>query len=60
MVRLAARHPRQMQAVTLHLVAGIPLERVAELLAVSPATAQRDVEAGKARLARELRGLRTD
>ena len=36
------------------------LERVAELLAVSRATAQRDVEAGKARLARELRGLRTD
>lgn len=60
MVRIAARHPRQMQAVTLHLVAGIPLERVAELLAVSPATAQRDVEAGKTRLARELRGLRTD
>jgi RNA polymerase sigma factor (TIGR02999 family) len=56
MIEIAARHPRQVEVVTLHSVAGIPLERVAEMLGVSPATAQRDFASGRARLARAVVG----
>ena len=54
MIEIAARHPRQVEVVTLHSVAGIPLERVAEMLGISPATAQRDFAAGRERLARAI------
>ena len=54
MIEIAARHPRQVEVVTLHSVAGIPLERVAEMLGISAATAQRDFAAGRTRLARAI------
>ena len=54
MIEIAARHPRQVEVVTLHSVAGIPLERVAQMLGISPATAQRDFASGRARLARAV------
>ena len=57
MVALAATDPRQMEVVTLHSVAGIPLERVAAMLGISPATAQRDLADGRAMLARRLKSL---
>ena len=58
MIEVARSHPRQVEVVTLHCVAGIPLERVAEMLGVSPATAARDLAAGRERLARRLKSLR--
>lgn len=51
---LADTMPRQMEVVTLHMVAGIPLARVAELVGVSERTAHRDLEAGKAALQQGL------
>ena len=56
MIEIASRHPRQVEVVTLHSVAGIPLERVAEMLGISAATAQRDFASGRARLARAVAG----
>lgn len=58
MIELAATHPREMEVVTLHSVAGIPMERVAEMTGVSLATAHRDLTAGRELLARRLRSLR--
>ena len=58
MVDLAGTHPRQMEVVTLHSVAGIALERVAEMVKVSPATVHRDLAQGRELLARRLRSLR--
>jgi RNA polymerase sigma factor (TIGR02999 family) len=58
MVELAATHPREMEVVTLHSVAGIPMERVAVLLDVSLATAHRDLAAARELLARRLKSLR--
>ena len=58
MVELAATHPREMEVVTLHSVAGIPMERVAALLDVSLATAHRDLAAARELLARRLKALR--
>lgn len=58
MIRLAEHHPREMEVVTLHSVAGIPMERVAELLNVHVATAHRDLVSGRERLARALRSSR--
>jgi RNA polymerase sigma factor (TIGR02999 family) len=40
--RLAARDPRKAKLVELRFFAGLPLDRVAEVLGISPATADRD------------------
>jgi DNA-directed RNA polymerase specialized sigma24 family protein len=58
MIEQAATHPRQMEVVTLHSVAGIPMDRVAAMVGISPATAHRDFAEGRAHLARRLRSLR--
>jgi RNA polymerase sigma factor (TIGR02999 family) len=58
MLKLAATNPREMEVLTLHSVAGVPMARVAELLNVSTATAHRDLAAGRELLARRLRSLR--
>ena len=58
MIRLAEHHPREMEVVTLHSVAGIPMERVAQMIGVHVATAHRDLASGRERLARELRSRR--
>jgi RNA polymerase sigma factor (TIGR02999 family) len=58
MIRLAEHHPREMEVVTLHSVAGIPMERVAQMIGVHVATAHRDLASGRERLARELRSQR--
>lgn len=47
--------PRPMEIMTLHLVAGIPLARVAVLVGVSERTASRDLEEGRAALAVRMR-----
>lgn len=58
MIRLAEHHPREMEVVTLHSVAGIPMDRVAEMIGVHVATAHRDLASGRERLARALRAGR--
>jgi DNA-directed RNA polymerase specialized sigma24 family protein len=58
MIDLATTHPREMEVVTLHSVAGIPMERVAQLVDVSLATAHRDLASGRELLARRLRSMR--
>ncbi len=56
MEHLAHGLPRPMEIVTLHLVADIPLSRVAALVGVSERTAYRDLEEGRQALAKSLRG----
>jgi RNA polymerase sigma factor (sigma-70 family) len=56
MEEIAHEHPRPMEIVTLHLVADIPLARVATLVGVSERTAYRDLEEGRRALAQRLRG----
>ena len=56
MEELASREPRQMEVVTLHLVAGIPIERTATLVGISVRSAYRDLDAGRTALARALSG----
>lgn len=51
---LALASPRQAEALTLHVVAGIPLLRTADLLGISHRTAARDVSDGAAALTRLL------
>jgi DNA-directed RNA polymerase specialized sigma24 family protein len=58
MIEQAATHPRQMEVVTLHSVAGIAMDRVAAMVGISLATAHRDFAEGRALLARRLRSLR--
>ena len=58
MVELAATHPREMEVVTLHSVADIPMERVAAMLSVSLATAHRDLSTARELLARRLKASR--
>lgn len=58
MVSLAATHPREIEAVTLHHVAGIPMERIADMLGVSLATAHRARAEGRELLARRIRSDR--
>jgi RNA polymerase sigma factor (sigma-70 family) len=58
MVDLVRTHPREMEAVTLHHVAGLPMEAIAEMLVVSLATAHRAKLEGRELLARRLRSLR--
>jgi DNA-directed RNA polymerase specialized sigma24 family protein len=60
MIAVARTHPRQVEVITLHSVAGIPLDRVAAMLGISGATAARDLQAGRERLARRLKSLRDD
>ncbi len=60
MVELAATHPREMEVVTLHSVAGIPMERVAELVGVSLSSAHRDLVSARELLARRLKAARGD
>jgi len=55
MEALAHERPRQMEVVTLHVVAGIPMVRVAELVGVSERTAYRELEDGREALARKLK-----
>lgn len=57
MEELASELPRPMEIVTLHLVAEIPLARVAALVGVSERTAYRDLDEGRRALARKLRSL---
>ena len=57
MVLLAATHPRQMEVVTLHSVAGIAMGRVAQMLGISEATAHRDLDEGRRLLAKQLKSL---
>jgi DNA-directed RNA polymerase specialized sigma24 family protein len=52
---LGASIPRTMEVVTLHLVLGIPLDRVAEMLSISQRTAYRELLNGRDRLAQRLR-----
>ena len=47
---VAEELPRPMEVMTLHLVAGIPLARVAELVGISERTAFRDLEEGRVAL----------
>jgi DNA-directed RNA polymerase specialized sigma24 family protein len=51
---LGASIPRTMEVVTLNLVLGIPLDRVAEMLSVSERTAYRELLLGRERLAQRL------
>lgn len=60
MLDLVPTHPREMEAVTLHHVAGLPMEAVAAMLGVSLATAHRAKLEGRELLARRLRSLRDD
>jgi len=60
MIDQAATHPRQMEVVTLHSVAGIAMDRVAAMVGISLATAHRDFADGRALLARRLRSLRDE
>lgn len=58
MVELAGERPREMEVITLHAVAGIPMERVAELLGMSVATGYRSMERGRLLLAQKLKAMR--
>lgn len=58
MLELVRTHPREMEAVTLHHVAGLPMEAVAEMLGVSLSTAHRARQDGRELLARRLRSHR--
>lgn len=54
MEALALERPRQMEVLTLHVVAGIPIARVAELVGVSERTAYRELDDGRQALARKI------
>lgn len=54
MEALAHDRPRMVEVVTLHLVMGIPLPRVAALVGTSRRTAYRELEEGRALLAARL------
>jgi len=55
MAIVAEDHPRAMEVLTLHVVGGIPLPRVAELVGISERTAYRELESGRAALARTVK-----
>ncbi len=55
MAAVAEHHPRAMEVLTLHVVGGIPLARVAELVGISERTAYREVELGRAELSLLMR-----
>ncbi len=54
MCELAEEMPRQMEVVTLHVLAEIPLRRVAKMVEVGERTAYRDLNDGLSALARRL------
>ena len=56
--RLAAFDPRKSQLAELRFVGGLSLTEAGEALGVSPATAERDWQAARAWLFKELRGER--
>lgn len=60
MIDLASTHPREMEVVTLHSVAGLGMDVVAGLVNISVATAHRDLITARSLLARKLRSLRAD
>jgi RNA polymerase sigma factor (TIGR02999 family) len=60
MIDLASTHPREMEVVTLHSVAGLGMDVVADLVNISVATAHRDLVTARSLLARKLRSLRAD
>ena len=60
MIDLASTHPREMEVVTLHSVAGLGMDVVADLVDISVATAHRDLVTARSLLARKLRSLRAD
>lgn len=55
---VAETHPREMEVVTLHLVADIPLPRVAKLMELGERTVYRDLQTGCDALAKWLRSKR--
>jgi RNA polymerase sigma factor (sigma-70 family) len=55
MTTVAEHHPRAMEVLTLHVVGGIPLPRVAELVGISERTAYRELELGRAELSKLIR-----
>lgn len=55
LTRLAARDERKARVVELHFFAGLTYEEIAEVLAISPATVDRDLRFAKAWLFTELR-----
>jgi RNA polymerase sigma factor (TIGR02999 family) len=60
MIDLASTHPREMEVVTLHSVAGLGMDVVADLVNISVSTAHRDLVTARSLLARKLRSLRSD
>jgi DNA-directed RNA polymerase specialized sigma24 family protein len=60
MIDLASTHPREMEVVTLHSVAGLGMDVVADLVNIIVATAHRDLVTARSLLARKLRSLRAD
>lgn len=57
---LAETMPRQMEILTLHLVADIPLVRTADLIGISERTAYRDLDEGRLALIKQLRRSKPD
>jgi DNA-directed RNA polymerase specialized sigma24 family protein len=54
MTELARTNPRMIEIVTLHVVLDLPMDRVAEILGISTRTGYRELERGRAALARRL------
>jgi RNA polymerase sigma-70 factor (ECF subfamily) len=54
---LAVLDPRQAEIVEMRFFAGLTVEEIAEVLAISPATVKRDWSTAKMWLKREMRGL---
>ncbi len=54
MTELARTHPRMVEIVTLHVVLDLPMDRVVEILGISRRTGYRELERGRAALARRL------
>lgn len=54
MTALAKTHPRMVEIVTLHVVLDLPMDRVAEMLGISRRTGYRELDRGRAALARRL------
>lgn len=60
MARLHRHDPRKAEVVTLHALCGLTMERTAELVGISRATAERDWAFARAWLARQARGERSE
>ena len=55
LAELAEREPRQAEALCLHQIGGLTVAQVAEMLAVSPSTVERDIALARTWLAMRLR-----